>query len=260
MLLSQQPVYTYLDEFGFSDTSVAKLRGPARVISHAGRLGINTTSIRSAVEMKRHTLKSPRGTASIWFLPLEDLSSYDPKPGFSRSNPEFYTYPFLSDNANPQAYNAAAFKLAWTPRWHPSLTALFGKGSFYEEAFNPPHKAFISVSHAVFKKNTWYQLALTWDYGKDVYNLYLNGILIGNQNHFNDAKFYRDSVGPSLYTGNPSVAFSTVKFYDIALGENEVYADFKRNATSFDKALEHELVSTYNGTGKGLFTFAPDAS
>lgn len=255
-----RPVYIYLTDFSFTDSSKAKLAGPARVVSLDGRKGLNTTSIRSAVELKRHTVKSPQGTVSLWFLPLEDLSAYDPKPNFSRSNPEFYTYPFLSDNPQPQNYNACSFKLAWTPRWHPSLTALFGKGSFYEEAFNLPHKAFISVSHVVFKKNTWYQLALTWDYDKDKYALYLNGILIGNQNHFNTEKFYRDSVGPSLYTGNPSMAFSTIKFYNAALAQKEVYAGFRKESTSFSKEIEDELISTYNGKGKGPFTFNPDAT
>ncbi|MBC7890543.1 MAG: DUF1961 family protein [Ferruginibacter sp.] len=170
---------------------------------------------------------------------------------------EFYTYPFLSDNVAPQNYNAANFKIAWTPRWHPSLTALFGKGSFYEEAFNLPHKAFISVSHVVFKKNTWYQLALSWDYPNDKYVLYLNGIIIGKENQFNAEKLVRDSIDTSVFTGNPSLVISTIKFCGDLLKEKDVYAEFKQSATSFSKVSEDELISTYNGQGKGVFSWRP---
>ncbi len=254
-----KPLYTYLNDFTFTQASNTALKGPARVVSFDRRKGLNMTSIRSVLEMKAHTLRNQRGSVSLWFLSLEDLSTFDTKPGFSKSNPEFYTYPFLSDSPVPQNYNAANFKLAWTPRWHPSLTALFGKGSFYEEAFNLPHKASISVSHLAFKKNTWYQLTLSWDYAADNYALYLNGILIGNQNHFKPAKLYRDSIGSSVYTGNPTLCMSTIKFYDVVLSPEEVYADFKITATSFSKEMEEELISTYNGKGHGAFTWKPGA-
>ena len=257
---SIKPVYTYLDHLSFADTGKLKLKGPARIINLDGRKGVNMTSIRGTLELKVHTLKKQNGTVSIWFLSLEDLSAYDAKPGMSKSNPDFYTYPFLSDNSNPQDYNAANFKLAFTPRWHPGLTALFGKGSFYEEAFYLPHKAFISVSHAGFKRNTWYQMALTWDYVQDTYNLYLNGILIGNQNHYNTTKFYRDSINSSLYTGNPTLAFSTIKFYDVVLSADQIHTDFKKEATSFSREIEDELISTYNGKGLGKFEWKPDAT
>ena len=254
------PVYTYLADFTFADKAKIELKGQARIIGLSGRRGLNTTSIHSVLEMKAHTLGKLKGTVSLWFMPLEDMSTFDTKPGMSKSNPDFYVYSFLSDNPAPQNYNAANFKLAWTPRWHPSLTALFGKGSFYEEAFNLPHKAAISVSHMAFKQNRWYQLALTWDYQKDQYDLYLNGIAIGSQNHFNPDKLYRDTVGSSLYTGNPALTISTIKFYDVVLEQKEVYADFKNTATSFSKEMEDELVGTYMGKGHGTFSWKPDAS
>ena len=253
-----KPIYTYPNDFSFADTANMKLNGPARIISLDGRKGMNTTSIRSTLELKAHTLKKQKGTVTLWFLSLEDLSVYDTKPGMSKSNLDFYTYPFLSDNPRQQDYNAANFKLAFTPRWHPGITALFGKGSFYEEAFFLPHKALISVSHAGFKRNIWYQMALTWDYTQDKYNLYLNGILIGNQNHFNATKFYRDSINSSLYTGNPTLAFSTIQFYDAVLTASQIHTGFRKDATSFSQERENELISTYNGKGLGNFLWKPD--
>lgn len=112
-----KPVYTYLSDFSALNTATSSLKGPARVISFAGRKGLNMTNIKTVLEMKAHTVRRPQGTVSIWFMPLEEMSTFDAKPSFSTSNPDFYTYAFLSDNPNPQDYNTAAFKLAWTPRY-----------------------------------------------------------------------------------------------------------------------------------------------
>jgi len=256
----REPVYTYLDDLPRVQTSDVRLIGPARVIELHGRKGINTTSIRSVIELKQHTLNKPQGTVSLWFMPLEDLSAFDPKPGMSTSNPLWITYPFLSDSRNPQDFDNGNFKLAWTPRWHPSLIGIFAKGSFYQQAFDLPHHALVSASHVVFTKDTWYELTLSWDYDHDQYNLYLNGILIGRQDQFYLGRFYRDIAGPSLYTGNPVLAISSTKFYDVALSSKDIYRNFRREATSFDQKLENDLIATYDGNGRGPFSWHPDGS
>ena len=252
-----KPVYTYLNNLSHDNTSNTSLTGPARVISFEGRKGINLTSIHSVLELKQHTLNKPQGTVSLWFMPLEDLSAFDPKSGMSTSNPNWITYPFLSDSRNPQDFDNGNFKLAWSPRWHPSLIALFAKGSFYQQAFDMPHRSLISVSHLTFAKK-WYELTLSWDYDRDQYNLYLNGILIGRQDQFYPDKFYRDSAGASLYTGNPSLVMSTIQFYDATLSSQEIYGNFRREATSFSQKIEDDLVATYDGNGRGQFNWSPD--
>lgn len=258
ILAQQKPVYTYLADLSGAGSPNVTVKGPARIIEHDGRKALNTTSIHSSVELKQHSLKNSKGTVSLWVMPLEDLSTYDPKGGMSRSNKHFFTYSFLSDSPNPQDYEAANFKLAWTPRWHPSIVAQFGKGNFYEEAFNLPHKAIVSVSHFVFKKNKWYNLALSWDYNKDQYLLYVNGILIGRDDQYKQYKLYRDSIGPSLFLGNPALGYSTLKFYDEVLSADAVYKNFRAEHTRFDKELEEELLYTYNGKGAKPFVFSPD--
>lgn len=257
---SPQPLYTYLNNLPVVEAPNISLSGPARIVDLGGRKGVNTTSIHSVLELKQHTLNSPQGTVSIWFMPLEDISAFDPKPGMSTSNKNWLTYPFLSDSPNPQDFDNGNFKIAWTPRWHPSLIALFAKGSLYQQAFDLPHHALLSVSHLSFAKDTWYELTLSWDYDHDQYNLYLNGILIGKQDQFYGSKFYRDAVGSNLYTGNPDFAMSSIRFYDVALSAQDIYQDFRREATSFDKKLENELVATYDGDGRGPFSWHPDGS
>ncbi len=255
---SVKPRYSYLGDFLLNDTAKLKLTGPARTITIKGRSGINMTSIRSVLELKAHNLKREKGTVTIWVMPLEELSTFDTKPNMSKSNPHFYTYPFLSDNSNPLDFSAAAFKLAWSPRWHPSLMVQFGKGTFYEEAFNMPHKALISVSHFAFNKNKWYQLTLSWNYKKDEYALYVNGVQVGREDQNRVLPLYRDSINTSLFLGNPALCFSEINFYDEVFTPRETYDQFKKETTAFDKELDDELQYTYAGKGRKKFIWKMD--
>ena len=146
-----KPKFSYLSDFSFADTNSVKLTGPARVVSFDGRKGLNMTSIHSVLQLKSHNLKEKKGTLTMWIMPMEALSSFDSLPKMRISNSYYFNYNFLSDCQNPQDFRKSNFKLSWTPRWHPSLIAQFAKGTFYEEAFNMPHKAVVSVSHFAFK-------------------------------------------------------------------------------------------------------------
>ncbi|MBC7887356.1 MAG: DUF1961 family protein [Ferruginibacter sp.] len=255
----QKKLYSYLSDFSLNAAEGYKLRGPARVINTDGRSGLNMTSIKSALELKAHNMKREQGTVTIWVMPLEELSTFDTKPNFNKSNPNFYTYPFLSDCSNPLDFNSANFKLAWTPRWHPGIIAQFGKGSFYEEAFNIPHKALISVSHFNFKKNTWYQLALSWNYKKDEYALFINGVQVGREDQQRVLPLHRDSMNASLFLGNPALCFSEINFYDAVFSPGMAYAHYKNETTHFDKELDADLQYTYAGKGRKKFNWQPAA-
>lgn len=253
-----QPVLTYLDGFSFTDTSRIAVKGQARILSIDKRMGINMTSIHSALQLKKHTLNQPQGTVTVWFLPLEDMSHFPMSDNLKISNENIYTYPLLSDSPNPQDFNAANFKLVWDGGWHPNLLALFAKGSFYEDAFNLPYSANVSSSHASFKKNTWYQITLTWDYPNDKYSLYINGVLVGRENQFKEGIFHRDSIRTSLFTGNPALAISTIKFYNNSLTKDDVYKLFHSEVTHFDRNLETELQYMYEGKNRKPFIWQPD--
>ena len=167
-------------------------------------------------------------------------------------------FPLLSDNPNPQNFSEANFKLGWDAGWHPNLLALFAKGNYYEDAFNLPHRACVSSNHAAFKRNKWYQITLTWNYPKDEYALYINGILVGREDQFRDGKFFRNSINRSLFLGNPSLVFSNLDFYDVALTTEEVYKLFHNQVTRFDHEIERQLQYMYNGIGRETLVWEPD--
>ncbi|OAQ38947.1 hypothetical protein A5893_12985 [Pedobacter psychrophilus] len=253
-----KPAYTYLNDFSLKDTSLVKLKGPARVVKVGGREGLNTTSIQSVLQLKAHTMKANKGTVSMWVMSLEDLGTSNAKPSMAISNPYWTIYPLLSDNPNPQDIINANFKMVWINAWHPNIMALFAKDKLYENAFNFPHRALVEVSHFSFKRNTWYNFSLTWDYEKDEYRMYVNGIPIGKEDQYRATKFHRDTINSSLYLGNPTLAYSDIKFYNTNLSENELYSQFKKEDTQKSIALEQELQHTYAGKDRKPFTWKLD--
>lgn len=251
------PKYSYLENFDFKDTTMVRLKGPARIISSGGRQGLNTTSIHSVLKLKAHTLKEDKGSVSLWVMSLEDLSPYRDRDKMGMDNSDYRNYPLLSDNPNPQHEKDANFKWLWSTAWHPSLRAQFGKGNFYDDNFKYPHLAFISVSHFTLTAKKWYQFTLTWNHSKAQYTLYANGILIGKEDHFKQDKFRRDSMNNALFTGNPSLCYSDIRFYEQELTEKEVYSGFRQQVIQFDAALENELQYTYAGKLRKTFDFQP---
>jgi hypothetical protein len=255
-----QPVYSYLNEFSFSDTSEVKLTGPARVIYFEGRKGLNMTSIHSVLQLKAHNMKEKRGTVSMWVMSLEDLATSNAKTTMAISNPYWTIYPLLTDCPNQQDIVSANFKMVWMNAWHPNLIALFGKDKLYEKAFDIPHKALVEVSHFGFKKLTWYNFALTWDYDKDHYRMYVNGVSIGKEDQHTAFRFHRDSINSSLYLGNPTFCYSDIKFYNTNLSQSELSKIFNNEVTKIDPVLQEELQHIYEGKNRKPFTWKVDES
>lgn len=249
------PNYTYLQNLESSIDVNAHLSGPARVIEHEGRMGFNTTSIHSVFEMKSHTLGQMEGSVSFWVLSLEDLGSYPAKGNMGMGNPHFYTYPLLVDYPTPQQEVNAGFRFVWSPSWHPSLRVQFARGSFWPDAFKYPHAGLISVSHFSFKAFKWYQFTLTWNHHVDEYILYLNGLEISRNDQFRTKRARRDSVNSSLFLGNPTLVFSEVNFFNKVLTPEQTYQRFRRQAKTFDPALEQEIRYTYQGKDRKPFRF-----
>lgn len=254
-----KPQFSYLNEFSLKDTSIVKLTGPARVISFEGRKGLNTTSIHSVLQLKAHNMKAKRGTVTMWVMSLEDLATSNAKPTMAISNPYWTMYPLLTDCPNQQDIVSANFKMVWMNAWHPNLIALLGKDKLYESAFNYPHKALVSVSHFSFHGRKWYNFALTWDYEKDQYRMFVNGVSVGKENQHTTQKFHRDSINSSLYLGNPTFCYSDIKFYNTALSQPELRDIFKNEVTKFDPALQEELQHTYEGGPRNPFVWKVDA-
>ena len=261
LLLAAQPKYRYLQQITTpTDTRTCELRGSARMVKTEGREGLNLTSVHSAFEMKQHTLNENEGSVSMWVMSLEDLAPYPIQEGMSMGSPYFRNYPFLTDSPDPMNGDAGNFKILFWNNFHPAIRVQFDKGSFYEEAFDYPHQALISVSHFTFPAHRWYHFTLTWNHAEERYALYVNGILIGRENQFGHDLKRRSTTGNSVFVGGPMLCFSDYRFYDQELTEKTIYKEYREQATNYDPDEEHELLYTYAGKFKKPFSFEVDTS
>ena len=255
-----KPRHVYLSDAAnlAADETVS---GPARVLELKGRKGINPTSIHSAIKLAGgHTLNEPQGTVVIWFFTLEDLTSSFLADHMKMDNKFFATYPFLSDFEMQRDVESARFSIEWNR--HNELRAKFFEGNIYPslKGFAPPQKAWVqAVPFSFFQQHHWYQLAVTWDDAAKSASLFVNGVLLGKSDVFNQ-DFHRDKVGDTLFAGCPAICVGQTEFYDAALNGAELYRKFRAETPDYDSAIEKELRHSFEGADLKNFTFKPDAN
>jgi hypothetical protein len=251
-----KPMFTYLSNVPVLEGGEA-VTGPSRILTLHGRKGINPTSIHTNIRLGKHTLNRPKGTVTLWFFSLEDLATSFAADHMALNNPDYGSYPFLSDCAVQRDYANSNFFFGWFRS--DELRAQFFKGTIHPvTGFEPPQKAWVqAVPFKYFVKHRWYQLAFSWDTEKKEMRLYVNGILVGTSDRFNE-DFYRDKVADTLYSGAPALCQGEISFYDRVLDENEIYASYHRGATDFDPSTEQLLKHVFSGAGLKEFSFRPD--
>ncbi|VGO19057.1 DUF1961 family protein [Pontiella sulfatireligans] len=250
------PIINYLKDPSQPEKNLG-MNGPWRTLSLSGRQGLNPTSIHSRLVLPKHNLNDKRGTLSMWVLSLEDLSYYNSRECMSIDNPDFDVYPFLSDNPNPADYEKANFSLHYRLQWSVQLYAKFYKGNFWPDLVESPQKALVGVGDFIFKKNQWHMLTLAWDFDQEQAFLYINGVLAAREDVYHDA-FHRDPCGESLYTGNPTLCYSGIEFYDHVLSPAETEKLYRDQATDCDEEFQKELRLEHAGEGRKTLDWKPD--
>lgn len=252
-----KPKYVYLSNMS-QLVAGEKVTGPARILDLKNRKGINPTSINTTIELGKHTLNASQGTAVFWFFSLEDLGSSFITDNMKIHNPYMAYYAFLSDYPVPREMVNANFFFGWTRE--SELRAQFFKGELHPTAFDPPQKAFVqAVPFNYFDKYQWYQVSFTWDDKKKDMRLYVNGILVGTSDRFNQ-DFYREKVNPVLYAGAPAICYGEIRFYDSVLSESDIYNDYKLSATDYNPQVEKDFRHIFEGADLKDFTFKLDVN
>ncbi len=251
---SALPTHRYLHALP-ALASGERVTGPSRVLNLAGRLGVQATSIHTAICLGGHPFKSPRGTVVQWFFALEDLACSVIFDHMRIDNPHFANYPFLSDCATPRDYGASHFFFGWF-RFN-ELRAQFYRGMNHWEGLNAPQKAWVqAVPFNEFRQHRWYQVAFTWDDGAEEMRLSVNGILVGTNDRFH-REYHREECGPELFTGHPALCHGEVSLYDQVLTDAEIYAAYWAGAPDFDAAEETRLRHRFAGEALADFSFTP---
>jgi len=242
--MQYKAVYQYLSNLNSGNDLLYE--NNLRIVTKDERSGVNTTSIHSMIEIEDHTLNNTKGSLTLWFMSLEDLSHMAHYPNFLQNNPFYKNYTFISDRKELQDFEKCSFSINWNNTWYPQLYAKFFKGNIYPDAYHPKEKAIVSVEHLEIHKDIWYQLCLTWDKPDNSYKLYINGILIGISNQLTDGLYF-DEVGETLYVGNPCLCLSEIKFYSQCLISNDVNTLYQIETFSHDERYLKSLREIYVG-------------
>lgn len=230
----------------------------ARILEHDTRRGLHLPSVRGRFLLPNHTLNSPRGTLTMWVLPLHDLFPSAHYPEHASSNPFFDRYIFLSDRENVGNITAAQFAFYYCACWHPGLIAKFKEGdNLYWQA---ERGASATSGHFEMKRLRWYQMALTWDRPGGQYAAYANGVLVATHDMSFPAPLPSESCGTNLFGGNPGLAYSDISFFDRTLSAEEIAEKFQGEAHTVDPVLQEHLEKTFAGKGLKAFDWKPDDS
>ena len=252
------PAYTYLSNDPRTNDKVS-IKGPYRLLEHNGRKGINLESIYSRIKLPKHTLNDNQGSAILWFFPLDKLRNkvnFNDRRlkflGIADQNPYYNFYPFLFDYSKDHNPFKSNFSLMWKTG-QKGLFAKFYQGKF-KSGFQSPQKGFASSNYMKFRRNKWYQIGLTWNKNKDDIKIFVNGILVGQENQFSlDLNFER--CGDTLYTGNTALCMSEIKFYDRTLSSNQIQKLYTKNRTKKNPRIQEELKTTHKGVNLEEFNW-----
>ncbi len=228
----------------YSPDAFQILHESARKITHEGRSGISFTSIRGRGALPRHALNRPKGTLTLWVLPLQEFFPATHHKAHGLSNPFFDRFVFLTDREAVQELEAANFKLFFTSDWNPVLTL-----EFEQNAGNILWGVATGarVGHFEMEAFHWYQLAVTWDHESGVYVIYANGVRIGHSDVTGTVPVNCDPAAPRLYFGSPAYAMGDLGFFDEALTDEEIAGVFEREVVTRNDGIQASLEKTYLG-------------
>jgi hypothetical protein len=231
-----------------------------RRIRHNGRDGLNSKRLHGRLVIPRHNLNAERGSMSVWFCMLEDISCCLNRNEHREHNPDAARYDILS--SDPRGRSAeASFSLTQEAFWAHQFYVKFGKGIFLDQ-YIPEQKGFASAGHLATHRLQWYCATVTWDKPASELRLYLNGHLVGISDAF-ARKFAQqlifEEVNGPLFAGNPAVVVSEVVFTGAVLPAETVRAHYLQGATDFNPTVDQELEDIYGGGVRRPFRFSPSS-
>lgn len=249
-----QPVRTYLEKGNLQKHIWQE--GDFRTLSIQDREGLNAASIYSRLIIREHTLNELQGSFTFWFLPLEDMSSQACPVHMSQFEELTHNYVLMSDDHIEFGdVDEASFALVYRFNWNDQLFAKFFKGKIGRGALYPQHAITVGGQLSL-RKNTWYQLGVSWDRENGDYRIYINGVQIARSTIFLDK--LNDPCGKYLYMGNPAFSFSELKFYNKRFKPEEFCLLYENEATYRDDKLTEELQKIHAGRNLTSCTWKPD--
>ncbi|MFW5683154.1 MAG: DUF1961 family protein, partial [Phycisphaeraceae bacterium] len=224
--------------------------GPFRELTMHGRTGVNATSIHSTLRFDAPQLNAPRGTLSLWLLPLEELSTQANIPHIKNFQADYQAVPVLTDHAELRNVNASTFAMTFFTNWYPHFYVKRTRGGLYSNAYKPTGSAVVGLGHFPVQRETWYHLAYTWDHEASDYCVYINGVLAGTSiQHKQDMPLRHEPAGQTLYAGHPRLLLSEIQIDNEPLRRDELRQRIASDPTTTDPDVQRELERIYEGVG-----------
>lgn len=201
-----------------SDATNVRLEGPHRFRTVRGRTGLQVLSLHTRAVVTTELPRSPQGTVSFWFSPLEDLTFLS-KPNGSSSKVAF-DFPFFADVFPPRRVTQARFAVNFTVGY-PALMARFAAGEVWRK-LDYGLAPFVYAEKAVLRRGAWYHVALTWDRAAKTLVLFLNGLMAGHNLRADNF----EEPAAELFLGNPSIVLADLRLEARVAGPEEMAAAY----------------------------------
>lgn len=210
-----------------TDAGGVAIEGPHRFRTIAGRTGLHVTSLNTKARVTTDRHAAERGTLSLWFSPLEDLTS---SPGNAADSKVAFDFPFVSDAFPPRDVEAGRFGICLTTSY-PALVARFTTGRVFPK-LDFGLAPFVYVEKVLLRRGFWYHLALSWDRPARRLRIWINGLLAG----LNDRADHFETATGQIFIGNPIMVLRDLRIEDRALDDAAV-----RERYLADRPRENEV-------------------
>jgi len=181
------------------DTNIA-VTGPRRFVRVAGLRGFHRTSVSTRAVLKTDLHTALRGSVSLWFAPLEDISTSRP------SVPS--TLPLISNGTPPDDADSMAWGLYWN-NGYPQLLGKCAPGGVWSQ-LDKSLAPFVYAEKLNLRRAQWYHVAISWDRPQGRLDLYVNGMPAGHNHRAGNFPV----SGSQLCLGNPMMVLRDLVMQD----------------------------------------------
>ncbi|MCC5833167.1 MAG: DUF1961 family protein [Opitutales bacterium] len=227
----------------------------AEEVTLGNRAGVGFRTLHEQCMLRNHTLNERQGTMTIWIACREDLSSFPHWQHIAEHHPDYRDYVIVTDRLRDRKWQKSAFSIVWSGGWYPVFWAKFYRGNIYMDAYDPP-RALVTANHYYFHRETWQQLAVSWNRDESSYKMYVNGVCIGSSDQFS-GPLEEHPGGRSLFVGHPCFLIGDLEFYDKVLTQTALKDCFMASSREEEQASIAVLEKTYGGKGLKTCEFDP---
>jgi hypothetical protein len=179
---------------------------------------------------------------------MEDLHTAQRLDQHSLNVPDADEFTLLSDRETVKDSRAEHFAMVWSSYWHPSFFVKRFAGHIYQ-AYKEPRRAAATAGHFSWKGGHWYHVGYSWNLRENRHRLFINGVLIGVEDHCCDDPVEAAQAADTLFIGSSMFAMGDVSGFAEEVTDWSIH--LANENAKFDPEIQTKLRATYLGEGIG---------